>query len=137
MKHLKEKILRKGVHVSVALLFVGMTGAAILSMGVTTMPVFAAPPSGETPGHSEGHGTPRTEPGQVDDPECWGEATEQLAKQDDGKPGIGEHASDPMPGGDNETPRLGIGNQKEDTPAEHAEVMAPLFGISCEDERDD
>ena len=134
MKPSKEKMPKKIVCPSASVLFLMVVAAAILSP-MLLLPVSAQ--EVEEPGNSEGHGTPRQNPGQVDDPECWGEATEQLAKQDDGKPGIGEHASDPMPGGDNETPRLGIGNQKEDTPAEHAEVMAPLFGISCEDERDD
>jgi hypothetical protein len=36
-----------------------------------------------------GHGTPREEPGQQDDPECWGKVTHQLAQQEDNRPGIG------------------------------------------------
>lgn len=44
---------------------------------------------------------------------CWGKVTSSLTKNDDGKPGIGEHTSDPFPGDDdNETPREGVGNQK-------------------------
>jgi hypothetical protein len=140
MQYSKEKAPKKGVRPSVALLVLAVIGAAaILSIGATMTPVFAAPPSGETPGHSEGHGTPRTEPGQQDDPECWGEATNQLTHLDDGQPGIGEHVSNPIPNNDDphDTPRLGVGNQVEDTPAQHGETVGAIIGISCEDERDD
>lgn len=45
---------------------------------------------------------------------CWGKVTSGLAHNNDGKPGIGEHSSDPVPNdGDNETPREGVGNQRE------------------------
>ena len=87
---------------------------------------------------NDGHGTPRAEPGQQDDPECWGEVTQQLAQQEDSQPGIGEHVSNPIPNNDDphDTPRLGVGNQAQDTPAEHGEFVGGLIGISCEDDRD-
>ena len=85
-----------------------------------------------------GHGTPREEPGQQDDPECWGEVTHQLAQREDSQPGIGEHVSNPIPNNDDphDTPRLGVGNQAQDTPAEHGEFVGGLIGIGCEDDRD-
>jgi hypothetical protein len=85
-----------------------------------------------------GHGTPREEPGQQDDPECWGEVTQQLAQQEGSRPGIGEHVSNPIPNNDDphDTPRLGVGNQAQDTPAEHGEFVGGLIGIGCEDDRD-
>ena len=87
---------------------------------------------------NDGHGTPREEPGQQDDPECWGEVTQQLAHQEDSQPGIGEHVSNPIPNNDDphDTPRLGVGNQAQDTPAEHGEFVGGLIDISCEDDRD-
>jgi hypothetical protein len=46
-----------------------------------------------------------------DDPDCWGEESSELAQAEDGQPGSGEHASDPISGDDDrETPRSGIGN---------------------------
>ena len=45
---------------------------------------------------------------------CWGQTTKQFAQVDDGKPGIGEHASNP-PGIDPGEGRRGVGNvSKED-----------------------
>ena len=87
---------------------------------------------------NDGHGTPREEPGQQDDPECWGEVTQELAQQEDHQPGIGEHVSNPIPNNDDphDTPRLGVGNQAQDTPAEHGEFVGGLIDISCEDDRD-
>ena len=87
---------------------------------------------------NDGHGTPREEPGQQEDPECWGEVTQQLAQQEDSQPGIGEHVSNPIPNNDDphDTPRLGVGNQAQDTPAEHGEFVGGLIDISCEDDRD-
>ena len=87
---------------------------------------------------NDGHGTPREEPAQQDDPECWGEVTQQLAHQEDSQPGIGEHVSNPIPNNDDphDTPRLGVGNQAQDTPAEHGEFVGGLIDISCEDDRD-
>ena len=84
------------------------------------------------------HGTPRAEPGQQDDPECWAEVTQQLAQQEDRQPGIGEHVSNPIPNNDDphDTPRLDVGNQAQDTPAEHGEIVGGLIGISGEDDRD-
>jgi hypothetical protein len=74
-----------------------------------------------------GHGTPRTDPGQPPDPNCFGEINVGAAQIEDDQPGLGEHASDPIPGNDdNETPRLGVGNQVEDTPGEHAQTVGPI-----------
>lgn len=121
MLHSKEKAPKKGIGSSVTMaLLVIAAGAAILSLGALTTPVFAAPPSGETPGHSEGHGTPRQDPGQQDDPNCWGDVTRQLAQTDDGSPGLGHHASSFG------EPRDGVGNQAEDTPAQHGDVVGDM-----------
>jgi hypothetical protein len=58
---------------------------------------------------------------------CWGKVTSSLTKNDDGKPGIGEHSSDPVPGDDdNETPREGVGNQREGHPSDHADTVGGL-----------
>jgi hypothetical protein len=134
MLNSKEKVPKEGVHPSVALLVIAVAGTAILSIG-TTAPaaVFAQESIG-----NDGHGTPRAEPGQQDDPECWGEVSQQLAQQEDSQPGIGEHVSNPIPNNDDphDTPRLGVGNQAQDTPAEHGEFVGGLIGISCEDDRD-
>jgi hypothetical protein len=82
-----------------------------------------------------GHGTPRQDPGQPiiestgePDPNCWGDVSKQLAQRDDSQPGTGEHASSFG------EPRLGVGNQAEDTPAEHGDVvgdMAQPEPINC------
>ena len=61
------------------------------------------------------------------DSNCWGKVTSSLTKNDDGKPGIGEHSSDPVGGDDdNETPREGVGNQREGHPSDHADVVGGL-----------
>ena len=61
------------------------------------------------------------------DSNCWGKVTSSLTQNDDGKPGIGEHSSDPRPGDDdNETPREGVGNQNEGHPSDHADVVGGL-----------
>lgn len=58
---------------------------------------------------------------------CWGKVTSGLAHNNDGKPGIGEHSSDPVPNdGDNETPREGVGNQREGHPSDHADTVGGL-----------
>jgi hypothetical protein len=107
-----------------------------------TSPLFLLSVSAE-PGNSEGHGTPRQDPGSPPDPECWGEVTSSLAQTEDSQPGIGEHTSDPVPGDeDNETPRLGIGNNAmgDDTPAEHGATVSELDNnpdTTCEDETRD
>jgi hypothetical protein len=112
-----------------------LIGAAVTSaLGTMTSSVAYAQ---EATGNG-GHGTPREEPGQQDDPECWGEVTNQLAQQEGSRPGIGEHVSNPIPNNDDphDTPRLGVGNQAQDTPAEHGEFVGGLIGIGCEDDRD-
>jgi hypothetical protein len=71
-------------------------------------------------------------PRQTDDDDtgeanCWGKVTSSLTKNDDGKPGIGEHSSNPVPGDDdNETPREGVGNQNEGHPSDHADQVGGL-----------
>ena len=61
------------------------------------------------------------------DSNCWGKVTSSLTQNEDGKPGIGEHSSDPRPGDDdNETPREGVGNQNEGHPSDHADVVGGL-----------
>jgi hypothetical protein len=75
-------------------------------------------------------GTPRENPGQPPDSNCWGEINSGLAQSSGG---VGEHASDPIPGDDDrETPRAGVGNQDEDSPGEHAQTVGPLFGQTCD-----
>jgi hypothetical protein len=135
VKPSKEKNAKKIVCPNASVLFLMAVAAAILSP-MLLLPVSAQ--EVEEPGNSEGHGTPRTDPGQPDDPDCWGEANSDLAQDDFGDPGVGQHASDPIPGDDDkETPRAGVGNQAEDTPPEHGAVVGPLFGQPCENPEND
>jgi hypothetical protein len=91
--------------------------------------------AGSNPMQPENKGTPRQDPGQQDDPECWGEVTSGLATENKG---IGEHVRDPVDNlSPHDTPRTGIGNMPEDTPAEHGLVVGPLFGQECQDPRDE
>lgn len=78
-----------------------------------------------------GAGGEAGEPGQGDSDEgeanCWGKVTASLTQNDDDQPGIGEHSSDPVPGDeDNETPREGVGNQREGHPSDHADSVGGL-----------
>jgi hypothetical protein len=79
-----------------------------------------------------GEGGSAGDPGQGEDDgrteaNCWGKVTSSLTQNDDGKPGIGEHSSDPVPGDDdNETPREGVGNQREGHPSDHADTVGGL-----------
>lgn len=78
-----------------------------------------------------GAGGEAGEPGQGDSDEgeanCWGKVTSSLTQNDDDQPGIGEHSSDPVPGDeDNETPREGVGNQREGHPSDHADTVGGL-----------
>jgi hypothetical protein len=60
---------------------------------------------------------------------CWGKVTSSLAHNEgeNEKPGIGEHSSDPVPNDDdNETPREGVGNQREGHPSDHADTVGGL-----------
>ena len=58
---------------------------------------------------------------------CWGKVTSSLTQNEDDNPGIGEHSSDPVPDdGDNETPREGVGNQREGHPSDHADTVGGL-----------
>ena len=47
--------------------------------------------------------------------QCWGQTTNEFAQAPDGKPGIGEHSSNP-PGIDPGEGREGVGNVSEDDP---------------------
>jgi hypothetical protein len=151
MRLLKEKVPKKGVSPSMALLVIAVAGTAILSLGATIgQQVFAqanAPPDHtDGSGFSEGHGTPREDPGTpvlddisddpitdpqdgtegVEDPNCWGDVTVQLAQQEDTNPGLGkDHASTFS------EPRDGVGNQAsdgitDDTPAEHGDRVGDM-----------
>ena len=134
----KEKVPRKGIlgteknmtmkknNVTMALLVI-VAGAVILSIGTITNSAYA----------TTGQGTPRENPGQPPDPNCWGEINSGLAQSSGG---VGQHASNPIrdPKGtppqdiDRETPRAGVGNQAEDSPGEHAQTVGPQFGQECE-----
>jgi hypothetical protein len=124
MRSLKEKVPKEGVSPSMALLVIAVAGTAILSIGTTTpAAVFAQEAIG-----NGGHGTPRDKPGQPTDPNCFGEISTGAAQIEDSQPGLGAHASDPIPGDDDrETPRAGVGNQDEDTPGEHAQTVGPII----------
>jgi hypothetical protein len=124
MRVLKEKVPEKRARLSMTLLVIAVAGTAILSIGAITLEaVFAQEAIG-----NGGHGTPRTDPGQTTDPNCFGEINRGAAQIEDGQPGLGEHASDPLPDEPGrETPRLGVGNQDEDTPGEHAHTVGPVI----------
>jgi len=129
MGNFKEKVPKERVHPTVALLVIAVTGAAILSTGAITSSAYA---------ERGDHGTPRTESptgtGQPTDPNCFGEINSGLAQDDFGDPGVGSHASDPVPSNPGrETPRLGVGNQPEGTPGEHGLTVGPGFGQTCEE----
>lgn len=59
---------------------------------------------------------------------CWGKVSSGLAQKEDGKPGLGEHSSNPTPDEDNETPREGVGNQAEGHPSDHADTVGGFSG---------
>ena len=108
-----------------------MTALAVMMIATTTAMIAFVPSTGIIAANAQG--TPRQDPGQPPDANCWGEINSGLAQDDFGSPGVGEHASDPVPGDDDrETPRAGVGNQAEDTPGEHAQTVGPLFGQICE-----
>jgi hypothetical protein len=94
-----------------------LTVVALLVATMLTMalPALAAPTKPIDP-----TGTP-------EDPNCWGEVTQQFTEL---SPGIvGAHSSDPIPGDeDRETPRDGVGNVSRednnpdgDRPSDHGE----------------
>jgi hypothetical protein len=133
MRVLKEKVPEKRVHPNASVLvLMAVTAAAAILSPILLLPVSA----------QEGQGTPRTDPSQPDDPDCWGEVSSTVAQREDDQPGLGEHASNPIPDPDpdevdRDTPREGVGNQDEDTPPEHGAVVGPLIGINCEPDRND
>ena len=121
MRVSKEKVPEKRVHPSVSVLLLMAVATAILS------PMLLLPVSAQE-AEEPGQGTPRTDPGQPPDPNCFGEINTGAAQIEDSQPGLGEHASDPIPGDDDrETPRAGVGNQDEDTPGEHAQTVGPAI----------
>jgi hypothetical protein len=108
-----------------------MTALVVMMVAAATAMMAFVPSAGIITANAQG--TPRQDPGQPPDANCWGEINSGLAQDDFGSPGVGEHASDPVPGDDDrETPRAGVGNQAEDTPGEHAKTVGPLFGQPCE-----
>jgi hypothetical protein len=132
MRVLKERVPEKRVRrsASVLILMAVAAAAAILS------PMLVLPVSAQ-----EGQGTPRTEPGQPEDPDCWGEVSSTVAQREDDQPGLGEHASNPIPEPegeevDHDTPRDGVGNQGEDTPPEHGANVGRIVG-GCQPDRND
>lgn len=115
-------IARMAVIGAAAMLAFAALGTIASIGGITTTTAYA-----QALGNG-GHGTPRTDPGQPTDPNCFGEISAGAAQIEDGQPGLGEHASDPIPGDDDrETPRAGVGNQREDTPGEHAQTVGPII----------
>lgn len=90
---------RVAVYVSLGLAFAAI--AAIVPMMPTT--AFAEQPS---------------------DANCWGDVTTEFAQEDDGSPGIGEHASDTPTVEDDKPGRVGLPNIPidEDTPNHPSEV---------------
>ncbi len=118
MQHSKEKVPKKGARPSASVLILMAVAATTLMSLSSLLPLAYA------------QGTPRTDPGQIEDPDCWGEVNSQLAQVDDGQPGEGEHVSDPLPNRPgHETPRDGVGNQDEDHPALHGETVSTIDGI--------
>jgi hypothetical protein len=115
-------IARMAVIGAAAMLAFAAIGTIASIGGITTTAAYA-----QALGNG-GHGTPRTDPGQPTDPNCFGEINTGAAQIEDGQPGLGEHASDPVPTNPGrETPRLGVGNQVEDTPGEHAQTVGPII----------
>ena len=134
MRVLKERVPEKRVrpNASVLILMAVAVAAAMLSPMSLLLPASA----------QEGQGTPRIETGQPDDPDCWGEVSSTVAQRDDDDPGLGEHASNPIPEPegeevDHDTPRDGVGNQAQDTPPEHGAFVGPIIDINCEPDRND
>ena len=99
------------------LFLAALLGTTTVLIGTVTTEAFAQ--ACTNPEQNCEKGTPRQNPGPQDDPECWGEVT--------------------VPNNDSphDTPRTGIGNQPEDTPAQHGAVVGPAFGQTCEDPRDE
>ena len=66
---------------------------------------------------------------------CWGKVSSALGEQQNEDPGPA-HASNPTPDADNDTPREGVGNQKEGHPSDHADTVGDFSGIDedCVDE---
>jgi hypothetical protein len=118
MQNSKEKVPKRGVRPSASVLILMAVAATTLMTLSSFLPLAYA------------QGTPRVNPGSPPDPNCWGEINSGLAQSSGG---VGEHASDPIPGDDDrETPRAGVGNQAEDSPGEHAQTVGPRFGQECE-----
>ena len=57
---------------------------------------------------------------------CWGKVTSDGARTLE--PGeFGQHAANPTGDDDNDTPREGVGNQDEDHPSDHADIVGGAF----------
>jgi hypothetical protein len=63
-----------------------------------------------------------------DEANCWGKVSSALGKQQNEIEGPA-HASNPTPDADNDTPREGVGNQKEGHPSDHADTVGGFSGI--------
>ena len=59
---------------------------------------------------------------------CWGKVSSALGKQQNEIEGPA-HASNPTPDEDNDTPREGVGNQREGHPSDHADTVGNFAGI--------
>jgi hypothetical protein len=73
----------------------------------------------------------RDGPDDVGEENCWGKVTSDAVSENDGD-GIGgrsfgEHASNPTGDDYNDTPREGVGNQDEDHPSDHADIVGGAF----------
>ena len=135
MQYSKEKMPKKELRHSTSILIMMAVGAVVAVLSPMSMlPVSAA--QGDN-----GQGTPRLGGGSAPDPDCWGEVTSDQAQTDDGTPGIGHHASDPVPSvPGREVPRDGVGNQAEGTPSEHGETVSGIDGnpeTQCEPDQND
>jgi hypothetical protein len=104
----------------------------VMLVAAMALPALAAP--GEHEGRDDQDPT-----GKPDDPDCWGEVTEQFASDTSDEFTLGQHSSNPDPRDeDPDTPRQGVGNvartdtQEGDTPSDHGALVGPLFGAKCE-----
>ncbi len=121
MQYSKENVPKKELRPSTSILILmAMAAVAAVLSPMWVLPVSAAP-------GDNGQGTPRLVKGSPPDPDCWGEVTSDQAQTDDGTPGIGHHASDPVPSKPGrEVPRDGVGNQAQDTPSQHGDFVSDL-----------
>ena len=101
--------------------------ATVFATAMVFTMLFASPVMAASPGDASGDAK-----GRPSDPNFWGKVIGTQAQANDGKPGIGEHASDPVPNDDpHDTPRSGVGNQAGDGPSGHGAIVA------CQDNNED